>query len=355
MNEPRSQLAQRRTLRAGDLDVELTVPVGTSRGVVILVPGLLATAQFFRVDADAGKSLARFLTEDLHLAVVHYDARGLGRNRDRRRAPIDFASRVADLASLVDAVCGAFPDLPLYMLGHSFGGTSIYALLAAGETRARAVVTVGSPARLVPRPAPWERLFSARTAALVKEVATGDWIDLPAFTYLQNKIYSGDDNWKWLPLRAIRWGNKLVEWSTLLARLNLRAPKVASIVYRTSPDPIECDYSPRELCAILRAKTLDRESAMLLLQLLSWGRSTGTIALPDSHSLAAAGSTSTTPVLVAFSLADELVLPDEACAWDGPAAAAIDVGACGHGGYFFRPSTRAVLLPNIGAFLSSHA
>lgn len=354
MTDRPPEATRQRTLRAGDLDVELTTPPAPARGVAILVPGLLATSQFFRVDADAGKSLARFLGEDLSLVVVHYDARGLGRNRDRRRAAIDFASRVADLRGLVDAVAGAFRDLPLYLLGHSFGGTSIYALLAAGEHRARAVVTVGSPARLVPRPPPWERLFTASTRQLVKTSAHGDWIDLPTFALLQNKIFSGRGHWPWLPLWAIRLGYWLTARSRLLARVNVRAPKVASIAYHAAIDPEARDYTARELQAMLRRHTLERDSAQLLVQLLTWGQNGGAVALPDSHSLAAAASSSSTPTLVALSSTDELVLPEEAAAWNGPATVAIDVGPCGHGGYFFKPTARAMLLPQIEAFLAEH-
>jgi pimeloyl-ACP methyl ester carboxylesterase len=351
---PQHGPASLRTLRANDLDVELTVPAGASNGIAILVPGLLATSQFFRVDADAGKSLARFLNEDLGLSVVHYDARGLGRNRDRRRAPIDFASRVADLAAVLDAVCRAFRGAPVFMLGHSFGGTTIYALLAGGEQRPRAVVTMGSPARLVPRPPPWERLFTPATSAMVKAVADGDWIDLPTFSFLQNKIYSGGDNWPWLPLWLVRAGHSLTRHSTLFARLTVAGRKVASIAYRADPRPPERDYSARELRALLQAGALERESAMLLQQLLSWGQASGAIALPDSRSLAAAAAVAQTPVLAAFSQSDELVLPEEVTAWSGPAAIAIDVGSCGHGGYFFKPATRAVLVPNLEAFLGQH-
>lgn len=346
--------SHRRTLRAGDLDVELTRPSAPARGVVVLVPGLLATSRFFCVDADAGKSLARTLHEDMGLVVVHYDARGVGRNRDRRRAPIDFTSRVADLSAVVDAVCSAFADQPLYMIGHSFGGTSIYGLLASGDTRARAVVTVGAPARFVPRPPPWERLFSPRTRSLLHAVADGDWIDLPTFAFLQNKIYTGGDNWPWLPLWAVRLGFAATAHSRLLAAMSVRASKVANIAIRSSRDPAERDYSARELRAILRAPTLERESAHLLQQLLAWGQAGGAIALPDSHSLAAAASTCSTPVLVALSSTDELVRPEEAAAWEGPATVAIDVGRCGHGAYFYKAETRAVLMPHIEAFIGQH-
>ncbi|MEZ5963711.1 MAG: alpha/beta fold hydrolase [Planctomycetota bacterium] len=354
MTEPSPPPGQQRTLRAGDLDVELTAPATTPRGVVVLVPGLLATSRFFRVDADAGKSLARLLLEDLNFVVVHFDPRGVGRNRDRRRAPIDFASRVADLRLVVDATCGAFPRLPLSLLGHSFGGTTIYGLLASGESRPRAVVTVGSPARFVPRPPPWDRLFSAGTCKLLRATATGDWIDLPAFSYLQNKIFTGRGNWPWLPLWAIRLGYALTTRSRLMASVNVRAPKVASIAFHASPDPTERDYSARELRAMLSAPTLERESAHLLQQLLTWGQAGGAIALPDSRSLVAAAASCATPVLVALSSADELVLPDEAAAWDGPASVAVDVGACGHGGYFFKPAPRAMLLAHVEAFLGEH-
>jgi pimeloyl-ACP methyl ester carboxylesterase len=342
-----------RTLRADDLDLELERPAGETRGVIILVPGLFATSQFFRVDADVGKSVARVLHEDLGLAVVHFDPRGLGRNHGRRRAPIDFASRVDDLRRVVEAVSAAFAGLPLFLFGHSFGGTTIHALVARGEPRVRATIAVGSPARLVPRAPPWDKLFALSTTALVEQLAREDWLDLAGFTYVQNKIYSGAGYWRWLSYAAIRTALRWTARSRLLSALNVRAPKTASLVFRGGHAAVR-DYSARELRAILRAGTLQRESVTLLAQLLSWGRSGGAIALPQGASLAATSAHVATPTLVAFSAADDMVRPEEACAWDGPASVTIDVGACGHAGFFYKKGPRALLLANIESFLRDH-
>ncbi len=343
-----------RTLRADDLDLELERPAAAPRGVALLVPGLFATSQFFRVDADAGKSLARLLREDLGLVVVHYDARGLGRNHARRHAPIDFASRVQDLRSAVASVSAAHAGLPLILLGHSFGGTTIYALLASGDAQVSAAITVGSPARLVPRAPPWEKLFAPGTRALVEQLAQDDWLDHAAFALVQNKIYSGRGHWPWLSLTAIRRGLALTARSRLLSWASVCAPKVASIVYRSGRARAARDYRARELRAVLRAGTLHRESVTLLTQLLAWGQNSGTIALPQGPSLAATSAHVATPTLVAFSPTDEMVRPDEACAWDGPSSVSIDVGACGHAGFFYKPGPRGVLFANIENFVRDH-
>lgn len=343
-----------RTLRTDDLDLELEPPAGAPQGAIVLVPGLFATSQFFRVDADAGKSLARLLREDLNLAVVHYDARGLGRNRGRRHAPIDFASRVEDLRRAVASVSAAYAGLPLFLLGHSFGGTTIYALIASGEPRVRAAIAVGSPARLVPRAPPWEKLFAPSTSALVDSVARDDWLDHAAFAYVQNKIYSGRGHWPWLSRGTIARGLWATRHSRALCWLNVCAPKVASIVHKTGRARAARDYSPRELHAVLRAGTLHRESATLLHQLLGWGQRSGAIALPQGPSLAATSAHVATPTLVAFSPSDDMVRPEEACAWDGPATVSIDVGSCGHGGYFYKPGPRSILLANLVSFLRDH-
>ena len=134
----------------------------------------------------------------------------------------------------------------------------------------------------------------------------------------------------------------------------MHAPKTASIVHRAGWKREARDYSARELRAILRAGTLHRESATLLTQLLGWGRSGGAIALPQGPSLAATSAHVATPTLVAFSQDDEMVRPDEACAWDGAAAVSIDVGACGHGGYFYKKAPRTLLLANLESFVRDH-
>ncbi|HLU38555.1 MAG TPA: alpha/beta fold hydrolase [Planctomycetota bacterium] len=344
-----------RTLRASDLDLELELPSATPRAVALFVPGLFATSHFFRVDAVAGRSIARILREDRHFIVAHYDPRGLGRNRARRHGHIDFAARVADLRAAVAAVSSAHAGLPLFLLGHSFGGTTIYALLGLGVASVRGVITVGSPARLVPRRPPWEKLFTPATAQLVEQVAREDWVDLAAFSFVQNRIYSGSGNWRSLSLGAVRCLLRATAHCRVAAALGARSGMLASMVFRTGPRAEDRDFTGRDLQALLRARALERESAPLLQQLLAWGQRGGAIALPQGPSLAAISTRVTIPTLVAFSPADDMVRPEEVCAFDGPAVATIEVGRCGHGGFFFKPGPRDVLLANIESFLDDHA
>jgi hypothetical protein len=126
------------------------------------------------------------------------------------------------------------------------------------------------------------------------------------------------------------------------------------MVYNTGADQEARDFTARELQAVLRAGALQRESATLLTQLLAWGQRSGAIALPQGPSLAATSAHVGTPTLVAFSQADAMVRPEEACAWDGPATVTIDVGRCGHGGFFFKPGPRSVLFANLDSFLRDH-
>ena len=342
----------RRSFCAGDLELELELPAAPARRLVVLVPGVFATAAFFRVDADAGPSPARWLREH-GCAVVHFDQRGLGRNRDRAHGSIDLTLRVDDLRRVVHAAQAELPQLPLVLLGHSFGGATIYALLARGDAPAvRAAITVGSPARLTPREPPWEKLFSPETEVLAKRMAAGGFLDAVAFATIQNRIYSGGGNWARLPRAALALGQWAVARWRWLAATTLAKPRVASFLYRAGPD---ADYSAAELQRVLRAGTIEREHLDLLLQLLAFGREDGEIGLPTHTSLSAASRQSTTPVLAAYSDRDELVLAPEVAAWASPATSLLDVGACGHGGYFFKAGPRARLLAAIDAFLVQHA
>lgn len=342
----------RREFAAGDLDLELELPTAPARRVVVLVPGVFATAAFFRVDADAGPSPARWLREK-GCAVVHFDQRGLGRNRDRAHGSIDLTLRIADLRRVVHAAQAELPQVPLVLLGHSFGGATIYALLASGDAPAiSAAITVGSPARLTPRAPPWEKLFSPETEVLARRMAAGGFLDAVAFATIQNRIYSGGDNWARLPRVALALGQWAVARSRRLAATTLAQPRVASFLYRAGPD---ADYSAAELQRVLRARTIEREHLDLLLQVLAFGRGDGEIALPNQASLSAASRHSNTQVLAAYSDRDELVLAPEVAAWRSPATRLLDVGACGHGGYFFKAEPRARLLAAIDAFLEEHA
>ncbi len=346
--------ADRRSFRAGDLGLELELPAGAARRLVVLVPGLFATSAFFRVDADAGPSPARWL-RDRGSALVHFDPRGVGRNHARARGPIDLALRVADLGAVVAAARALLPHLPLVLLGHSFGGATIYALVADNaDVAPHAIVTVGSPARLVPREPPWEKLFTPETERMATEQARSGWVDALAFAWVQNKIYSGRGNWRWLPRGALAFGQWAVARSTWFAESTLARPRVASFLYRAGAAE-ERDYTPRELQRVLRSKTIEREHLTLLVEILKFGRNGGGIALRNKASLLAASARSTVPALAAFSDADELVLRQEVEAWASPATSFLDVGACGHGGYFFKPGPRQVLLDALDAFLDQHA
>lgn len=349
-----SLVSHRRILWAGDLELELDLPAAEPRGLAVLVPGLFATSHFFRVPADAGQSPAEWLRNARELAVVHFDPRGLGRNHGRATRGIDLASRVRDLHSVLAAASRLLPELPMLALGHSFGGTLIYAALAQGAPMLRAAVTVGSPAKLTPRSAPWERVFTPSTEAMVKQVSEDGWCDQAAFAWLQNKIFSGTGHWPWLPLWAVRLGTRACARNRVLARASAAQPKVASMLYRASREPAARDYTAAELQRLVAAGALERESSTLLLQLLAWAQSGGNIAMPGAPSLAAAAARVDTPVLVTSSSADAMVLPVETAAFASPRSKHVDVGDCGHGGYFFRADVRERWFEQTRQFLDAN-
>ena len=183
-------------------------------------------------------------------------------------------------------------------------------------------------------------------------MAAGGFLDAVAFATIQNRIYSGGDNWARLPRVVLALGQWAVARWRWLAATTLAQPHVASFLFRAGPD---ADYSAAELQRVLRARAIEREHLDLLLQVLAFGRGDGEIALPNQASLSAASHRSNTPVLAAWSARDELVLPPEVAAWASPTTSLLDVGACGHGGYFFKAEPRARLLAAIETFLEEHA
>lgn len=347
-------LASRRILWAGDLELELDLPTNQPRGLAVLVPGLFATSQFFRVAADAGQSLADWLRNARDFAVVHFDPRGLGRNHARGSRSVDFASRVRDLYAVLAAAARLLPEVPTYALGHSFGGTLIYAALTQGAPMVRAAVTIGSPAKLVARQAPWSRLFSPTTPALLQQVSVDGWCDQVAFAWLQNKLFDGTGHWPWLPLWAIRMGTRATARFKMLARASTTRPKTASLLYRADPDPELRDYSATELMRVVASGTLERESTALLQQLLQWGQGTGEIALPGTPSIAASAAQVTTPLLQLWSSADMMVRPEEVRGFSSPHTRSVEVGDCGHGGFLFRADVRERCLEQLRGFLDAN-
>jgi alpha-beta hydrolase superfamily lysophospholipase len=118
-----------------------TVPRGAKAGLII-VHGIAEHGARYRhaAQAFAAASIASFV----------YDQRGHGESRGTRTHIDNFAEFAADLDLIGENVRQRFPQLPLFVWGHSMG--SVVALLAAQEIKwARGFITTGCALDAMPK------------------------------------------------------------------------------------------------------------------------------------------------------------------------------------------------------------
>jgi alpha-beta hydrolase superfamily lysophospholipase len=102
-------------------------PVGTRRGVVVIVPGFNSHSGYYGWVAEQLSA---------HGLVVHaVDLRGRGRSDGERFYVEKFDDYVSDVRGMVTQVRAGDAGLPVFMLGHSAGGVvaCLYALVYQAE------------------------------------------------------------------------------------------------------------------------------------------------------------------------------------------------------------------------------
>lgn len=77
-------------------------------------------------------------------AVYAFDLRGHGRSEGRRAYVRTLDEHVADLEAFLARVGEREPDLPLFLLGHSMGGTIVTSLLVSGRRDVSGVILSGA-------------------------------------------------------------------------------------------------------------------------------------------------------------------------------------------------------------------
>jgi alpha-beta hydrolase superfamily lysophospholipase len=110
-----------------ELYVSWLSPQGPPRGALVMVHGFSSHSGLYQ-------ETARFFAEK-GLAVCAYDSRGHGRSSGRRGHVRRFSNYRDDLALVVSEVNARYRGLPLFLLGHSQGGTVVldYALERQAE------------------------------------------------------------------------------------------------------------------------------------------------------------------------------------------------------------------------------
>ncbi len=326
------------------------LPRPTKPTLVVFAPGLLSTSRFFEVAADPSSSLVTWFA-DAGYAVLPWDPPGLGRNRASAgdAAAVDFKSRVeALIAALEEAEKSR---RRVILVGHSLGGTLIYAALAILERRGRraslepvdAVITIASPARLdAARDRPWDRLFFPATGAIIDRLRRRGWVSLPAFILAQGQLSTSPDD-RWVPRGALA-SRILVALFALVLALAKRSRRLCRALVEKPPIPSTFLRNPGDFTAdqfqrFLAAGVLERDSARLLKEVVGWGCDGGKIVIEENGEpidVRQAYLQLRIPTLVVSSSEDRLVLAREAQAMAGPHVTPAPVGPCGHGGYLFK-------------------
>jgi len=149
-----------------------TVPRGAKAGLII-VHGIAEHGARYRhaAEALAGRNIASFV----------YDQRGHGMSPGTRAHVANFTDFAADLRSIGADVRQRFPQLPLFVWGHSMG--SIVVLSAApGLKWARGIVTTGCALDAMPKLGGIAGAVLAMASACAPRVRISLRIDVSALT-----------------------------------------------------------------------------------------------------------------------------------------------------------------------------
>lgn len=155
---PGAAYATRPDPRVEDLDVQIAVgvdgvesvrihaerytPTGPVRGVQVLVPGSTYDHHYFDLDTRGGAvSQARQAAREGWVAIA-LDRVGTGGSTKPPAASVTTAVQVASIDHFVDAIEGAYRQLPIVLVGHSYGSV-VAAGVAAASDKVDALVVTG--------------------------------------------------------------------------------------------------------------------------------------------------------------------------------------------------------------------
>lgn len=138
-------------------------PVAGARAVVGLVHGLGEHVR--RYD-----ELATFLQEN-DIAVVGYDRQGFGRSEGKKGFAADYKEFVDEVARLSIQCQTRYPDLPVFLYGHSMGGQILLRYLVRRHPDISGAIVSAPHIRLPKAPSP----FLVGFGRIMKQIA-------PAFT-----------------------------------------------------------------------------------------------------------------------------------------------------------------------------
>ena len=121
-------------------------PEGTPRSAIVLVHG-------YAEHSSRYAHIASYLIDHGH-AVYTYDHRGHGRSEGKRAYVESFDAYLEDLDIFLQRICTRYSDLPVFLFGHSMGGT-ICALYCIERHMNLAGLILSSPALRIHGAAPF--------------------------------------------------------------------------------------------------------------------------------------------------------------------------------------------------------
>ena len=85
------------------------------------------------------------------IACVTYDQRGHGESPGSRTDITDFSSFTEDLAKIVQSIADMYPELPVFLWGHSLGSLVVLNCAPIVSSSVRGAISTGCPLLAVPR------------------------------------------------------------------------------------------------------------------------------------------------------------------------------------------------------------
>jgi lysophospholipase len=164
------------------LHVEHYRPAEAPRALLVAVHGFSSHAGLYRHVATA--------LSEVGLAVTLFDCRGHGRSTGRRGYATRFGDFLDDLDLIVARAQATFPGLPLYLMGHSHGGTIALDAVLSGRVRPERLVLAAPYLALSMRVPAWKRRLSGVTSRLWPTLALPNGIK-PEHVSRNPKVLAG--------------------------------------------------------------------------------------------------------------------------------------------------------------------
>ncbi len=250
-------------------------PSRPSKLPVVLVPGLMNSADLFDVPGAVSYSLARRLQRAGH-DVYTYDQRGTG---DSQIKDWHFGLRenaFIDLPSVIAFALERSQSDSVIIGGYGLGGLFAFLLIThllkyegtlrnIEQSHIEKIFAIAAPGILLPRKGRWQHLYSRGLQYAAKRSAVIDRVD-----FLHMQVHAYDPALcKLLPKMVLRWMLHLAQKNHGAAYLVKKWP------FPTLYHPI--DFDTGTFLSLLRSQSLHRTSKQLLTEIFKFAQTDGSI------------------------------------------------------------------------------